>query len=101
MCEVDAKWCNQVAVSLASDDPLKKAIRFKFPQGEDPNSTRAARRICFAVTLANSVPLLLLVLLLLALIPSAVGLCVAGAQFASNTLFSFAIYVHGSGGGDE
>jgi hypothetical protein len=94
MCEVDSKWCNKVALSLASDDPLKKAIGFKHYPGEDPVSTRNARGICFVVTLANSVPAFLVALLVLSLIPSVVGLCVSGAQFACNTLFSFVIFVH-------
>lgn len=96
MCETDANWCRRVAVSLAPDDPLRKALRLKYDQGEDPDSTRAARRICFVVTLANSAPSFLTVLLLLSLVPSVLGFCVSGAQFASNTLFSFLIYVHGN-----
>lgn len=96
MCETDAKWCNKIAVSLESDNPLKEALRNKYIQGVDPDSTRTARGICFVVTLANSAPSFLAALFLLSLIPSLVGLCVSGAQFASNTIFSFLIYVHGN-----
>jgi ABC-type multidrug transport system permease subunit len=97
MCEFDSKWCNKVANSLVPNDPLKTAIRYKYYEGEDPSSTRAARRICFVVTLANSVPSLIAVMLLLSLLPSAVAVCVSGIQFVSNTLFSFVIFVHGDG----
>ena len=96
MCETDAKWCNKIAMSLASDDPLKEALGNKYLQGVDPDSTRAARGICFVVTLANSAPSFLTALFLLSLIPSLIGVCVSGAQFASNTIFSFVIYVHGN-----
>ena len=96
MCEIDSAWCNKVANSLALDDPLRTAIKNKYYyDGTDPESTRAARRICFAVTLANSVPFLLLGLLLLSLLPSVIGVCIAAAQFALNTLLSFVIFVHG------
>ena len=97
MCETDSKWCNKIANSLASNDPLKTAIRHKYFEGMDPSSTRAARRICFVATIANSMPSLMAVLLLLFLLPSAVGACVCGIQFASNTLISFVIFVHGDG----
>jgi hypothetical protein len=95
MCEIDSAWCNRVANSLALDDPLRTAIRNKyFFNGDNPESTRAARRICFAVTLANSLPLLLVGLLLLSLLPSVIGVCISVVQFVLNTLLSFVIFIH-------
>jgi hypothetical protein len=94
MCEIDSSWCFRVSNTLSSDDPLRIAIRHKHDKGVDPESTLTARRICFVVTLANSMPSLLTALVLLSLVPSAVGVCVAGFQFATTTLFSFVIFIH-------
>ena len=94
MCEIDSSWCFRVSNTLSIDDPLRAAIRYKYDKGIDPDSTLAARRICFVVTLANSMPSLLIALLLLSLVPSAIGVCVTGFQFATNTLFSLVIFVH-------
>jgi hypothetical protein len=94
MCEIDPKWCVKVANSLESTSPLKKAITFKYDQGDDPSSTRSARWICFMITLANSVPMVLTVLLALWLLPSVLSVCVAAFQFALNMLFTFVLFVH-------
>ena len=94
MCEIDSSWCFRVSNTLSIDDPLRAAIRYKYDKGIDPDSTLAARRICFVVTLANSMPSLLIALLLLSLVPSAIGVCVTGFQFATNTLFSLVIFIH-------
>jgi hypothetical protein len=94
MCEVDSKWCFKIFNSLESTNPLKEAIRYKYPQGDDPASTRAARGICFTVTLVNSTPILMLALIVLWFIPSAIGMCIAGVQFVITTLFSFILFVH-------
>jgi hypothetical protein len=94
MCETDSKWCLKVFNSLESTNPLKEAIRYKYPQGDNPESTRAARGICFTVTLVNSAPILMLALIVLWFIPSAIGMFIAGVQFIIATLFSFILFVH-------
>jgi len=95
MCEVNGEWCNRVANTLALDDRLRSSLKHKYNLGEDPDSTRAARRICFIVTLVNSAPPILAVLLLMWLIPSFVGIFVSGVQFIINTVIAFVIFVHG------
>ena len=48
------------------------------------------------VTLANSVPSLLMVFLVLWVLPSAMGVCISTVQFVSNMLFTFVLFVHGN-----
>jgi hypothetical protein len=96
MCELDLKWCIGVGNSLELTSPLKRAIAFKHDQGDDPASTRAARWICFMVTLANSVPVLLTVLLVLWVVPSLLSICISAFQFTANMLFTFVLFVHGN-----
>jgi hypothetical protein len=98
MCETNAEWCNAISKSLASDDPLRRALKNKYFPGNDPGSTRAARRICFTVTLVNSAPPFLALLLLLWLLPSFVGVLTSGVQFMLNTLIAFVIFVHHESG---
>jgi hypothetical protein len=98
VCEIDGEWCIKLSNTLALDDPLRTALKNKYLPGEDIGSTRAARRICFMVTMANSAPPLLAALLLLWLVPSFVGIFVAGFQFTFNTFISFVIFVHAGGG---
>jgi hypothetical protein len=97
VCEIDGEWCIKLSNTLALDDPLRTALKNKYLPGEDIGSTRAARRICFMVTMANSAPPLLAALLLLWLVPSFVGIFVAGFQFTFNTFISFVIFVHAGG----
>jgi hypothetical protein len=95
LCELlDSKACLRIASRLAADSPLKKAIAYKLDPGDDPASTRAARWICFAVTLANSAPALLTLLLVLWVLPSALGVLVSILQFSANMLFTFVLFVH-------
>jgi hypothetical protein len=61
------------------------------------DSMRAAQRICFAVTIVRSAPLILLLLVALWLIPSAGAIGVAAAQFILNLMFTFVLYVHSDG----
>ena len=99
MCEIDntGEWCIKVSNTLALDDPLRKALKNKYLPGVDVDSTRVARRICFALTLVNSTPPLLAVLLLMWLVPSFVGIFVSLFQFTINTLIAFVVFVHGRG----
>jgi hypothetical protein len=96
MCEIDSRWSLKISNSLQPTSPLKKAFTYKLDQGDDPASTRAARWICFMVTLANSVPSLLMVFAVLWVLPSVMGIFISTVQFISNMLFTFVLFVHGN-----
>jgi hypothetical protein len=96
MCEIDDKWCARTANHLEPTSLLRKAIAYKYDLGDDPASTRAARWICFAVTMANSIPIILTLFLVLWVAPSVLSMCITAAQFSANMLFTFVLFVHSS-----
>ena len=95
MCETDTGWSLGEAMRYPSGDPFRLAILRKCTVPTD--SMRAAQRICFAVTIVRSAPLLLLILVAIWLIPSAGAIGMAAAQFIMNLMFTFVLYVHSDG----
>jgi hypothetical protein len=90
MCEANLKWAIDTALSMPMDSPVRMSILRKCVLPE----LLPAQRICFAITLVNSMPLLILFAAALWLLPSAVGLLIAGVQFAVGMMFTFVLFVH-------
>ena len=95
MCEIDEDWSVKQAMTFASGDPFRASVLRKCAVPTD--SMRAAQRICFAVTIVRSMPIILLILLVIWLIPSAGAIGMAAGQFIVNLLFTFVLYVHSDG----
>ena len=95
MCEIDTTWSIDQATKYPRGDPFRASILRKcFISGD---SMRSAQRICFAITIVRSAPIILLILLALWLIPSAGAIGLAAAQFVVNLMFTFVLFVHSDG----
>ena len=94
MCEVmgSTQAVSMALTSMANGDPIRTAVLHKCVDASDP--MRAAQRICFAVTVVNSLPIVLLAMAALWLLPSVLGIAVAVAQGAVNFFFTFILFVH-------
>jgi hypothetical protein len=91
MCEANPTWAVDTALSsMAGGNPLRMAILRKCP---DP-STWSAQRVCFGITIVNSLPLIALFSLTLWLLPTACTAALSGVQFAINTAFTLVLFVH-------
>jgi len=94
MCELTSpRWAIDTALtSMQPDSPIRMAILRKCVR-ED---LAQAQRICFTLTLVNSLPLLILAVLALSLIPALFTLAISAVQCAANTLFALVLFVHTS-----
>ena len=92
MCEVDSEWAIRTAISRPSGDNLRMSILRKC--AVDTDSMRTTQRICFGFTLANSLPILVLLAVMLQAIPMALTAITALVQFLANVAFSFLVFVH-------
>jgi len=92
LCELGTpRWAIDAALtSMAADSPVRMSILRKCVLPD----LASAQRICFAVTVVNSLPLLILAALALSLIPSLAAMAVSAVQCAINTLFALVLYVH-------
>jgi hypothetical protein len=90
MCEANPDEAISSALSMAVDSPVRLAIMRKCVD----RGMRTAHRICFAITLVNSMPLLVLAIIALWLLPSLLSIALALVQFGLSTAFAFVIYVH-------
>jgi hypothetical protein len=91
MCEANPTWAVDTALSsMAGGNPLRMAILRKCA---DP-STWSAQRVCFGITLVNSLPLIALFSLTLWLLPTVCTAALSGVQFAINTAFTLVLFVH-------
>jgi hypothetical protein len=90
MCEANREWAVDAALAMAVDNPIRMSVLRKCT---DPN-TLTAQRICFSITLVNSVPLILLGLLVLWLVPTVCSAALAGIQFLVSLAFTFVLFVH-------
>ena len=82
--------------SASLSSRLSTALVRKSIDALDPSMV-SAQRICFAITVVNSVPVILSVSILLWLLPSLVAMAVAAVQFCANLLFTLVLFVHGGG----
>lgn len=90
MCEANPDQAISSAIGMAVDSPIRLAIMRKCVDA----GMRTAHRICFAITLVNSVPLLVIAVLALWALPSVLAFAVAMVQFVLSTAFAFIIFVH-------
>ena len=94
MCEVlgPGSAVNTVLSSMANGDPIRTAVLRKCVDASDP--MRAAQRICFAMTVVNSLPIVLLALVALWVLPSVLGAVMAVLQAAINVSFLLILFIH-------
>jgi hypothetical protein len=90
MCEANQAWAVDTALSMAGGNPIRMSILRKCT---DP-SLWEAQRICFTITLVNSMPLIVLIFLLLWLLPTVCTAALSGIQFVVNLAFTFVLFVH-------
>ena len=90
MCETNLKWAIDTALSMSMDNTIRMSILRKCILPE----LIPAQRICFAITLVNSMPLLILFSIALWLLPSVLGLVIAGVQFTIGMIFTLVLFVH-------
>jgi len=90
MCEADNQWAINTAMGMPSDSPIRMAILRKCVIPD----MRQAQRICFAVTLVNSAPLLILVVIALWLLPSLLTIALAAIRCAVEALVYLFIFAH-------
>jgi hypothetical protein len=90
MCEANNQWAIDTAMGMSSDSPIRMAILRKCVIPD----MRQAQRICFAVTLVNSAPLLFLVAIALWLLPSLLTMALAAIRCAVEALVYLFIFAH-------
>jgi len=95
LCEIDADYCVQLGTTTtiqALRDPLvRKGMMHAVSQ-----SMRTSQRICFAITLVYSFPMLLVVSLATSFLPVVVGIAASVAQFVFTMVVTMLIFVHSS-----
>jgi hypothetical protein len=92
MCEMDQKWALDTALALTQGDPVRTAVLVKC--SDHTSQMRSAQRICFSMTIVNSLPLILLGLAALWIVPSVLSMVAAAAQSAVTLFFTFVLFVH-------
>ena len=90
MCEANQEWAVNTALAMTVDNPIRMSVLRKCT---DP-SMQSAQRICFSITLVNSMPLIVLVFFVLWLLPTVCAAALAGIQFVVNLAFTFVLFVH-------
>ena len=76
--------------------PLQAALVQKCTHWAESESMRLAQRVCFAITLVNSAPIIIAIIVLMWLAPAVLGVAMGAVQFALNTLLALVLFVHSS-----
>ena len=95
VCEIDPPYCAQLGATT-SWTYIKASLVRKGVLYPVSASMRAAQRICFSVTIVNSIPLLLFFSLLTSFLPVVVGICSALWQYAFSMVVTVFMFVHAS-----
>jgi hypothetical protein len=90
MCEINRQWAIDTAFSMAGGNSIRMSILRKCMDVD----MWSAQRICFSITLVNSMPLLVLASIALWMVPVACGAALSGIQFLVNLAFTFVLFVH-------
>jgi hypothetical protein len=90
MCEIHRQWAIDTAFSMAGGNAIRMSILRKCMDVD----AWSAQRICFAITVVNSLPLLVLAFLVLWMVPVVCGMALSGVQFAVNLAFTFVLFVN-------
>ena len=94
MCESNQPWASQTAFSFLNvGDSIRTAVLRKCTV-DTSDDMKAAQRICFSITLVNSLPLLLLPLLILWIVPSILMILSSIVSSVTNLAFVFVLFLH-------
>ena len=98
VCEADTQTGKSLANTLPWDllEPMRTALARKCALWDASDSMRKAQRVCWALTIVNSTPILLLLLAASWFIPTLLGAIVSLAQFAVTSIVSLVLFVHSS-----
>jgi hypothetical protein len=90
MCEIHRQWAIDTAFSMAGGNAIRMSILRKCMDVD----AWSAQRICFAITVVNSLPLLVLAFVVLWTVPVVCGVVLSGVQFVVNLAFTFVLFVN-------
>jgi hypothetical protein len=94
-CEFDPPYCAQLGATT-SWTYIKGSLVRKGSLYPVSASMRAAQRICFSVTVVNSVPLLIFFILLTSFLPVVTGIAAALWQYVCSMVVAVLLFVHAS-----